>query len=93
MNDISNINGVFQQPPSSVARRVVAELPSETGRQALDDEVEISDVGALLSRARELPEVRLDRISRLKAEIDSGTFETPERLEGTVERLLAELQE
>jgi hypothetical protein len=42
----------------------------------------------MLSRVRELPDLRVTRIARLRAEIADGTFETPQRIEGTVNRLL-----
>ncbi len=37
------------------------------------------------------PEIRWDLVKRVKAQIASGTFETPERIERTVERLAEDL--
>lgn len=37
------------------------------------------------------PEIRWDLVQRVKAEIAAGTFETPERIEQTVQRLAEEL--
>jgi anti-sigma28 factor (negative regulator of flagellin synthesis) len=37
------------------------------------------------------PEIRWDLVQRVKAEIAAGTFETPERIERTLERLAEEL--
>jgi negative regulator of flagellin synthesis FlgM len=36
-------------------------------------------------------EVRTDLVNRLRAEISAGTYETPERLDGALERLLDQL--
>jgi hypothetical protein len=38
-----------------------------------------------------MPGIRPDRVARIRVELDAGTFETPERIEGTVDRLLKEL--
>jgi negative regulator of flagellin synthesis FlgM len=91
MNDISGINGVFKLPQVTAQRQAVAEAPSPSRGRAGGDAVEISDLGALLSRVREVPDLRVERIAKLRAEIANGTFETPERIAGTVERLLEEL--
>lgn len=92
MNDISHVNGMHQLLPLAVQRRPVAEAPCDKSHRASRDEVEISGLGALLSRVGELPDLRVDRIARLRTEIENRTFETPQRLEGTVERLLEELR-
>lgn len=54
----------------------------------VEDTVEPSPAGIALPRAE--PRFRLPtmRISDIRAEIRAGTFVTPERLRGTVERLL-----
>ena len=91
MNDIGHVNGVYQLLPLAVQRRPVAEAPCDKSHRSSRDEVEISDFGALLSRVSELPDLRVDRVARLRTEIENGTFETPQRLEGTVDRLLEEL--
>ena len=47
-----------------------------------------SDVAASPGRkTRKVPDVRWDLVRRVKAEIEAGTYETPERLDATVERL------
>lgn len=91
MNDISHVNGMHQLLPLAFQWQAVAEAAPDSRHRVLSDEVEISDLGALLSRIRELPDLRVERIARLRAEIENGTFETPQRLAGTVDRLLEEL--
>ena len=93
MNDISGINAVYALPAVTAQRRAVAETAAEDGHRATDDKVEISDMAVLLSQVRDLPELRMERIVQLQAEIADGTFETPERLAGTVDRVLEELAE
>jgi hypothetical protein len=54
----------------------------------VEDMVELSPAGLALSRAGVQSPPRLARISEVRAAIKAGTFETPERMNGTVERLL-----
>lgn len=55
------------------------------------DEIEISQEADLVSRAHDLPEIRTDRVEQLRAEITAGGYETQEKLEIAVGRLLDEL--
>ena len=52
---------------------------------------ERSDMGKWLDKARQLPEVRKDLIRQVKARIDAGNYETPERLEIAVQRLMEDM--
>ncbi len=45
-----------------------------------------------VARAKEMPMVRRELVERIRAEIDSGTYETPERIEAAIDRLLEELK-
>jgi len=56
------------------------------------DEVEISAMGRLLDDASRMPGVREQRLAQIRAEIEAGTYDTPERLEAAVDRMLRELQ-
>jgi len=57
------------------------------------DEVEISQEADLVSRVHDLPEVRADRIAQIRAEIASGVYETDDKLDIAVGRLLDEFSE
>lgn len=54
----------------------------------VQDTVELSPAGIALSRADGQSHVRIARTLEIRAEIKAGTFLTPERVDGTVERLL-----
>ncbi len=43
------------------------------------------------ARVPENGEIRWELVARIRAEIATGTFETPERIEATVEALMEEL--
>jgi negative regulator of flagellin synthesis FlgM len=55
------------------------------------DQVDISEAARLASGVHELPPVREDLIARVRAAIAEGTYETPERLDVALDRLLDEL--
>ena len=72
----------------------------------ISDVVEISDVARLAAKLHEIPPVRTELVERVfpvpqttprelvervKTELAAGTYETQERLEITVERLMEEL--
>jgi negative regulator of flagellin synthesis FlgM len=58
---------------------------------ATTDTVDISETGRLLEMAARLPDVRSDRVQQLRAEISQGEYETSEKLDLALERLLDEL--
>jgi negative regulator of flagellin synthesis FlgM len=58
---------------------------------SIQDELEISDAARMADQAREVPEIRQDRVDAIRAKIAAGTYETQEKLETAVERLLDEI--
>jgi hypothetical protein len=54
------------------------------------DTVDISDRARYLAAAKN-PPLREDKVQAMRELIASGRFETPERIDGTVDRLLLEL--
>jgi negative regulator of flagellin synthesis FlgM len=90
---MTNVNGI--QPniaPQSVAptNPVVTSAPPAQAA-GVSDVVEISTAAALAAKVQEIPDVRADLVSRVKQEIKAGTYETPEKIEIAVERLLDDL--
>ena len=60
----------------------------DAGRNATGtDTVEISDSARYLSEVKNLPD-RTDKVQAARDAIAAGTFETPDRINGTVDRLL-----
>ena len=56
------------------------------------DEVQISSAGKLLDELQQSGNVRAERLAQIKAAIDAGEYETPEKLEAALTRLLAEIR-
>ena len=69
--------------------------PTESNPQVGDlqqtDQVDISPEADLVSRVGELPDIRTDRVEDIRAQIEAGTYETDDKLEIALGRLLDEL--
>jgi len=63
----------------------------EAGRLDVVDEVNFSKEAQMISQTRGAGEVRADRVAEVRSEIAAGTYETRERLEIAVDRLLDHL--
>lgn len=59
--------------------------------QGVSDVVEISLAARLTAKLQEAPAIRADLVARVKAEIASGAYETPERLQIAADRLLKDV--
>lgn len=57
----------------------------------IQDELEISSAGRLVDQAKELPDIRQDRVNAIRAQIAQGTYETDEKLDIALGRLLDEI--
>jgi negative regulator of flagellin synthesis FlgM len=75
-------------PPHAAKVNRPAATPSSG---PIQDEVQISDAGRLLDQVHDLPAIRQDRVSQIRQQIAEGTYETPEKLQIALERLLDEI--
>jgi negative regulator of flagellin synthesis FlgM len=55
------------------------------------DELDISPEADFVAQARELPEIREDRVAAIRAQIQSGAYETADKLDVALSRLLDEI--
>ena len=55
------------------------------------DRVEISQIARLMSEVSLIPEVRAEKIAQVRAQIEAGTYITPEKMDIAVGRLLQDL--
>ena len=74
-------------PHHSNASRPTA--PTETPAQV--DQLDISEEAQAVSKALEAAPIRQDRVAEIRAQITQGTYETSEKLEAAVDRLLDEI--
>ena len=56
------------------------------------DHVEISPLGQLLDGISQLPAIRDERVEEIRRQMAAGSYETPEKLELALDRLLDELR-
>jgi len=73
-------------------RKVVSKLRSAgVDSSSSSDEVEISDVGRFLSYLSQLPDVRLDRVSALRRQIENDEYDVESKIEEIVDVILEDL--
>ena len=61
----------------------------------ISDELQISpaaqEAAHLVEQVKQVPDIRQDRVSEIQAQIAAGTYETDEKIQIAVERLLDEI--
>ncbi|MFA6046706.1 MAG: flagellar biosynthesis anti-sigma factor FlgM [Phycisphaerales bacterium] len=86
MSDIAPLSSgsslLISQATRAYSRTAESAAPTDTPRRGTD-QVEVSSVASYLSQLRDLP-VRQDLVDRVRAEIASGTYETPEKVDGAI---------
>ena len=96
INNISNVNGprsIQNVKFESAAKPASAEIQNNQ----IEEEFEISTTARHLnataetSRAAESAEINYDKINRIREEIANGTYDTPQRFDLAMERLLSRL--
>ncbi len=55
------------------------------------DQLDISEAGELAARFAEIPDIRQDRVAALRTAIESGMYETEEKLSVALDRMLDEI--
>ena len=84
-----NIHG--PQPVNSPHRRLEPAPPESTGGAGGADQLDISYEADQVSRLREVPDIRHNRVAEIRAQIEAGTYETSEKLDIALDRILDEL--
>lgn len=68
------------------------ELGSPIQASAMRDQVEISPLGQLLDSVHRLPEIRHELVTEIRGQIASGVYETSEKWELALDRLMGDLE-
>ena len=79
------------QPINAPTRRRISQPPSASPAGQIQDELQISDAGRLIGQVQDMPDVRWDRVNQIRTQIAKGTYETDEKLQVAVGRLLDEI--
>ncbi len=90
---MSGLNGVGQNSPiqkivsNPIQKSIPADAPAQMGAT---DKVELSGMSHLL-KALKSNDVRTDKISEIKAQIEAGTYEDDAKMDAAVDRMLDDL--
>jgi negative regulator of flagellin synthesis FlgM len=88
INSIGNNQPVQKVVPQQPVQR---QVPAEPARQLpLTDRVELSGASHLL-QALKVNDIRAEKVAEIRAQIDAGTYETDEKLDLAIDRLLDDL--
>jgi negative regulator of flagellin synthesis FlgM len=68
------------------------EQAAPASRPAAEDRVEISELAQALSTLEPEADIRIDKVMAIREAIANGTYETPDKIEATIERLLEVLR-
>lgn len=85
----SSVHGAHGPKGPQAARPANAQAPRPSA--APKDQLDISAAGEAAASASESGEVRSDLVARVRNEIAAGTYETPEKLDAALDRLLDQL--
>ena len=91
INGPAHLHGAQAINPPHHAARASRASEVQFSSLAQVDQLDISYESDLVSRAHDLPAIRQDRVAEIRAQIASGTYETDEKLNGALERLLDEI--
>ena len=80
------------QPISAPHTTHAPSAPASPSRDSLHvDQLDISPEADMVSRTRDLPDIRQDRVDSIRQQIAAGTYDTSEKLDIALSRLLDEL--
>ncbi len=86
-SSIGSIKQVVTNGVLTSAEKARQDIATEPRR----DSVELSEHARLLDRLHDVSGIREDVVSRVREEIENGTYETRERIDVTIDRLLEDL--
>ncbi len=79
------------QPLSAPHRMAPTQGAPSTGGSFGVDQLDISPEADFVSQVRDLPDIRADKVAAIKAQIQAGTYETDEKLDIALSRLMDEI--
>ena len=85
----SRVHGA--QPINPPHRTQPAQPASDNHNVMGADQLDISQEAELLSRVHDAPDIRQEKVDQIRAQIDAGVYESDDKLDIAVERLLDEI--
>lgn len=91
--DVNGIESVQQSlPVKSVGQVAPTSTVSDVDTSMPVDQVELSEIPELVDELDGPSEVRAERLAQIKAAIDDGTYETADKMQAALDRLLSDLE-
>ncbi|MBI5361444.1 MAG: flagellar biosynthesis anti-sigma factor FlgM [Planctomycetes bacterium] len=90
VNGLNNIQGAGKVNFDKVAKIDLSRAQAPDARKSGVDSVQISDVAKYLNAVAKMPDLRNDKVKELKAQIESGQYESMDRLKSAVSKFLEE---
>lgn len=93
LSPLSNgrLNRAERVGPASSSRLGAPESSRVPGRDRGEDQVELTSGVQYLVELKNGGPVRMELVNRIRAEIEQGSYETPEKLEAAIDELLTEV--
>jgi negative regulator of flagellin synthesis FlgM len=85
----SQLHGAQQIGPPHTSR--VGQSPAASTAAPIQDEVNISDAARIAEASNQTAGIRQDRVDAIRAQIANGTYETPDKLNAALDRLLDQI--
>lgn len=75
------------------ATQHVRSIEPQTSAESIHgmDQIDISPEAELVSRVGDLPDIRADKVAEIRAQIEAGIYETDEKMDVALGRLLDEI--
>lgn len=93
MHDVGQVTGAGSIQRIESNGRVTRDSRTAPDREPTDrvDRAEFSEEAQLLGKLATLPDVRIDKVAEIRAQIEAGTYETQEKLDIAVQRAVDDL--
>ncbi len=92
MSSINGLGGVSQvQQASAVAKTAATHETSAAAKPSLSDRLELSGMSGLLASLKAGGDFRADKVASIKAQIESGAYETGDKLDIASDRMLSDI--
>lgn len=93
MNEVNQVAGTqaaHRVESNTRASRIEREAAPSKADDGVD-RAEFSERGQLLGRLASVPEIRVDKVADIRAQIEAGTYETGDKLDIAVERAVHDI--
>ena len=92
VNGPGPVQNSFPIKPTQSTSTPPVQKSAQTKPIATSDELEISTTGKMLEHLNQSPEIHPERLAQIKAAIDADEYETPEKLEIALKKMISEVE-